>query len=64
MFLSTPLKDAFAYNTNDDLLQIMMGSEPVEKMVDDLLASYEAKGLSDMLDEVNAKAAELGIQAK
>lgn len=64
MFLSTPLKDAFVYNTNDDLLQIMMGNDPVEKMVDALLANYETKGLSDMLDEVNAKAAELGILAE
>lgn len=64
LFLSTPLKDAFVYNTNDDLLQVMMGSDPVEKMVDDLLANYETKGLSDMLAEVNAKAAELGIKAE
>ena len=42
----------------------MMGSDPVEKMVDDLLANYETKGLSDMLAEVNAKAAELGIKAE
>ena len=39
----------------------MMGTEPVDKMVDELLANYEAKGLSAMLDEVNAKAKELGI---
>lgn len=64
LLLSTPLKDAFVYNTDDDLLQIMMGSEPVEKMVDDLLAGYEAKGLSAMLDEVNATAAELGVTTK
>lgn len=64
MFLSTPLKDAFVYNPEDDLLQIMMGTEPVDKMVDDLLAGYEAKGLTAMLDEVNAAAAKLGIKAK
>lgn len=64
MFLSTPLKDAFVYNTNDDLLQIMMGTDPVEKMVDDLLANYESKGLSAMLAEVNAEAAKLGIKAE
>lgn len=52
------------YDTNDDLLQIMMGAEPVDKMVDDLLANYETKGLSAMLDEVNAQAAELGIKVK
>lgn len=64
MFLSTPLKDAFVYNTNDNLLQIMMGTAPVEKMVDELLAGYESKGLSNMLAEVNKTAADLGIRAK
>lgn len=64
MFLSTPLKDAFVYNTNDDLLQIMMGTDPVETMVDALLENYESKGLSQMLDQVNEKASELGIKAE
>ena len=64
MLLSTPKKDTFVYNTNDDLMQIMMGTEPVDKMVDDLLANYESKGLSDMLDEVNQIAADMGIKAK
>ncbi len=64
MFLSTPLKDAFVYNTNDDLLQIMMGTDPVDQMVDELLANYESKGLSKMLEEVNTVAAEQGIKAK
>lgn len=61
LFLSTPLKDNFVYNSDDDLMQIMMGTEPVDKMVDDLMAGYESKGLSDMLEEVNAAAAEAGI---
>lgn len=61
LMLSTPLKDAFTYDPHTDFLQIMMGTEPVDKMVDELLANYEAKGLSAMLDEVNAKAKELGI---
>jgi len=42
----------------------MMGTDPVDEMVDDLLANYETKGLSDMLAEVNAAAAELGITAE
>jgi len=37
-----------------------MGSEPVEKMVEDLLNSYNEKGLEEMIAEVNQKAAELG----
>lgn len=61
MFLSTPLKDSFVYNADDDLLQIMMGDEPVDKMVDDLLAQYESKGLSQMIKEVNDAAEEAGI---
>ncbi len=59
-YLSTPLKDQFIIYQADDLISIMMGSEPVETMVEDLLKSYEEKGLSAMIDEVNAKAAELG----
>lgn len=62
LFLSTPLKDKFVYNTNDDLMQIMMGTEPVDKMVDDLMASYEKKGLSEMIKEVNEYAQKAGIE--
>ena len=42
-------------------MQIMMGTEPVDKMVDALMDSYESKGLSDMIAEVNAAAQEAGI---
>lgn len=42
-------------------MQIMMGTEPVDKMVDDLMANYESKGLSDMIAEVNAAAEAAGI---
>ena len=62
LFLSTPLKDSFVYNSEDDLMQIMMGTESVDKMVDDLMVSYEAKGLSNMIDEVNKAAEEAGIE--
>jgi len=34
LFLSTPLKDSFVINSKDDLYQVMLGSEPVDKMVD------------------------------
>ena len=61
LMLSTPLKDKFTYDPHTDFLQIMMSTEPVDQMVDELLANYEAKGLSAMLEEVNAKARELGI---
>ena len=42
-------------------MQIMMGTEPVDKMVDDLMAGYESKGLRAMLEEVNTAAEEAGI---
>lgn len=61
LFLSTPKKEEFVYNPSDDLLQIMMGEEPVEKMVDDLMKKYDEKGLQEMLEEVNAAAKEAGI---
>ena len=61
MMLSTPLKDKFAFDPHTDFLAVMMGTEPVDKMVDDLMAKYEAKGLDAMLDEVNALAHEKGI---
>lgn len=62
LFLSTPLKDSFVINSKDDLYQVMLGSEPVDKMVDDIMAGYETKGLSKMIDEVNKKAEEVGIK--
>nr|WP_307990338.1 extracellular solute-binding protein [uncultured Niameybacter sp.] len=61
-YLSTPLKDKFIIKPADDLLNIMMGTEPVEKMYEDLLAKYEANGLSAMIKEVNDTAKELGWQ--
>ncbi len=64
LFLSTPLKDEFVMNTSDDLLQIMVGDKPVDQMVDELMASYEEKGLSKMIDEVNEAAKKAGIQKK
>lgn len=59
--VSTPTKDKFTIFDHDFMLNIMMGKEPVEAMWDKLLKDYEAKGLSKMIDEVNAKAKELGL---
>lgn len=61
-FMSTPLKDSFVYSSSDDMMTVMMGNEPVDKMVEDLLAGYEEKGLSAMLEEVNQAAKEAGIE--
>ncbi|MEG1027048.1 MAG: extracellular solute-binding protein [Oscillospiraceae bacterium] len=61
LLISTPLKDKFYYNPHEEFYKIMMATEPVDKMIDDLMADYKAKGLEAMLDEVNAVAKERGI---
>lgn len=60
--ISTPAKDKFSILDHDFMLKIMAGKEPVDKMWNDVLKDYEAKGLSKMIDEVNAKAKELGLK--
>ena len=62
LYLSTPLKNTFVWDSNEDMLSIMIGTDPVKKMTEELLAKYESKGLSAMIDEVNAKAKEKGIE--
>lgn len=54
MFISTPLKDSFLWDPHTDFSTIMTGTDPVDKMVDDRMAEYEANGLNEMLEEVNA----------
>jgi len=61
MLLSTPLKDKFYFNPHEDFYKIMMGEDSVDKMVDDMMAEYEAKGLNEMLEEVNILAKDRGI---
>ncbi len=61
MFISTPLKDKFIWDPHTDFYTIMTGTEPVDKMVDDMMAEYKAKGLDSMLEEVNKAAKEKGI---
>lgn len=59
--ISTPTKDKFSILDHDFMLKIMAGKEPVEKMWNDVLKEYEGKGLNKMIDEVNEKAKELGL---
>lgn len=61
-YLSTPLKSQFVIKPAEDLLNIMMGSEPVEKMYQDLVKQYEQKGLREMIEEVNKEAKKRGWQ--
>lgn len=61
-YLSTPLKNKFVIKPAEDLITIMMGSQPVDVMYDELIKDYESKGLSAMIKEVNDTAKELGWQ--
>lgn len=61
-YMSTPTKDKFTVLDQDDLLKVMLSKDPVEKAWNDILKSYKAKGLDKMIEEVNAKAKEAGIQ--
>ena len=61
-YLSTPAKDKFAVLDHDDLLNVMLSKDPVEKAWEKIVNDYKAKGLDKVIEEVNAKAAELGIQ--
>ncbi len=60
-YLSTPAKDKFTVMDYEDLLKVMLSKEPVDKVWEDILNAYRAKGLDTVIDEVNRKAKEMGI---
>ena len=43
----------FGISFNDDFLNIMTGTEPVEEMWAEIVKGYEANGLDDMIQQVN-----------
>jgi len=61
-YMSTPAKDKFTVMDHDDLLKVMLSKEPADKVWEDIVKGYQAKGLDKMIEEVNAKAQEEGIQ--
>lgn len=61
-YLSTPTKDKFSVLDHDDLLKVMLSKEPVEQAWNGILNNYKSKGLDQMIEEVNAKAKESGIE--
>jgi putative aldouronate transport system substrate-binding protein len=61
-YLSTPLKNDFTFTYGEDLMTIMLGTEPVEKMWNDILQKYKDKGLDEMIAEVNQYAKDKGWQ--
>lgn len=41
----------------------MTGNQPVEEMWQAILENYKSQGLEDIIEQVNAKAKELGYQS-
>lgn len=61
-YMSTPTKDKFSIMDIDDLIQVAFSKKSVEDSWSEVLKNYESKGLSKMIEEVNAKAVEQGIK--
>nr|WP_306220647.1 extracellular solute-binding protein [Cohnella sp. WQ 127256] len=60
--MSTPTKDSFTIFDSDDMVRVMISKLPVEVIWQDIINGYKAKGLDRMIEEVNAKAKDMGIQ--
>lgn len=61
-YMSTPSKDKFSVLDHDDLLKVMLSKEPVDQVWNDIVNNYKSKGLDKMIEEVNSKAKESGIE--
>lgn len=48
------LGNGFSLNVKDDLLNIATGTKPVEDMWNEIIEGYKAKGLEDVIQQVNA----------
>lgn len=54
-YMSTPTKDKFKILDYEDLIRVMVSKSPVEQEWVKIVAEYQAKGLNQMIDEVNTK---------
>jgi putative aldouronate transport system substrate-binding protein len=66
MLMHTPAKDKISALQNQiltvDIPNVILGKDDPQKMWQDILKGYDAKGLQDAITEVNAEAAKLGIK--
>ncbi|MFC4598418.1 extracellular solute-binding protein [Cohnella hongkongensis] len=60
--LSTPTKDGFTIFDSDDMIRVMISDLPVEAAWQTIIDGYKEKGLDRMVEEVNVRARELGIE--
>ncbi|WP_152970795.1 hypothetical protein [Bacillus sp. FJAT-28004] len=54
--------DSLTVFDHDDLLNIILSKDSAEQYWQKIVDSYKAKGLDKMIEEVNAKAKEQGIE--
>ncbi|MDR0668506.1 MAG: extracellular solute-binding protein, partial [Treponema sp.] len=60
--MTTPNKDKVAGEVMNDLIRVIAGTGDPVAAWQQIIRDYEAQGLTDAINEVNAKAKELGIQ--
>jgi putative aldouronate transport system substrate-binding protein len=59
--ITTPAKQKFNVKPGDDIIKMLLSKNDAKTDVENLLKSYEAKGLSKVIEEVNAQATAMGI---
>jgi putative aldouronate transport system substrate-binding protein len=60
-WISTPTRDITQINQGDTFAQIVMGKEDVQVMFDKFVKDCKDKGIDKVIEEVNAKAKEVGL---
>jgi ABC-type glycerol-3-phosphate transport system substrate-binding protein len=61
-YINVPSKETTIINQNDSIKQIIMGKEDVETMFAAFKQDCKDKGIDKVIEEVNAKASELGLK--
>jgi putative aldouronate transport system substrate-binding protein len=62
VFTSTPLKDNFKFDLGADMNRIIVDSSPVEQAWQKAVDTYKAKGLDQMLAELNKALKDKGVK--
>ncbi|WP_164545652.1 extracellular solute-binding protein [Paenibacillus albus] len=60
--ISTKTKNTFTIFDNDDMIRVMISKLPVNVIWQSIVEGYKAKGLDQMIREVNDKAKAMGIE--
>jgi hypothetical protein len=61
-YVSTPAKDTTNITVNDAFTQIITGKDDIEAMFNKFVQESLDKGMSKAIEELNAKATELGLK--